>query len=64
MTNPKHIKFDVMLKGRFVATMKMPLYMADGIDTDGKFVFTEETISRYVLSKRPTLKDKPFNICF
>lgn len=64
MTNPTHIKFDVMLKGHFVATMKMPTYMADRIGTNGNPIFTEQTIIRYVLSKRPTLKDKPFNICF
>lgn len=61
---PTHIKFDVMLRGRFIATMHMPLYMADGIDTDGSYIISEQTVSRYVLSKRPTLKNQPFNICF
>ena len=64
MANQKYIKFDVMLLGRFIATMRMPLFMADDVDEYGLFVVTGETISKYVLSKRPTLKGKPFNICF
>ena len=64
MANQKYIKFDVMLLGSFIATMRMPLFMADDVDEYGRFVVTGETISKYVLSKRPTLKGKPFNICF
>lgn len=53
-----------MLGGRFIATMRMPAYLADDVDGYGRFVVTGETISKYVVAKRPTLKGKPFNICF
>ena len=64
MANAKVIKFDVMLGGRFIATMRMPAYLADDVDGYGRFGVTGETISKYVVAKRPTLKGKPFNICF
>lgn len=63
MSTGKCITFDVMLCGRFVCTLHMPLYMADGYE-NGKCVVSHQTLLRFVESKRPTLKGKPYNICF
>ena len=59
----RYITFDVMLRDRFVCTLRMPVYLADDYE-NGRFIFTAETLSRFVESKRPTLKGKPYNICF
>lgn len=52
-----------MLRDRFVRTLRMPGYMADDYE-DGKFIVSEETLCRFVENKIPTLKGKPYNICF
>ena len=52
----KTLVFDVMLKGRFVCTLRMkycPL-----------FPLTVDEICEFVESKRPTLKGKKYNIEF
>lgn len=52
----KTLIFDVMLNGRFVCTLRYkycPLFPIDS-----------EELVKFVLTKRPTLKDKPFNIAF
>lgn len=52
----QELVFDVMLKGRFICTLRYkycPLFPVK--DT--------ELIS-FVEQKRPTLKGKPYNICF
>lgn len=52
----RKVKFDVMLKGRYVCTMSYeycPL-----------FAIQIEDLCAYIVSKRPSLKNKPFNIVF
>lgn len=52
----KTLFLDVMLNGRFVCTLKYrycPLFPIDAKD-----------VSDFVISKRPTLKNKPFNVVF
>ena len=53
-----------MIRDRFIGTIKVPTYMADGLDEGGQFIFSEETLCNYIVQKFPTLKNKPFNICF
>jgi hypothetical protein len=50
------LKFDVMLRGRFVCTLVYEHCPA--------FALTAQEIVDFVLSKRPTLKNQPFNIVF
>lgn len=50
------LKFDVMLKGRFVCTLTYEFCPA--------FIITEQELVDFVLSKRPSLENKPFNIAF
>lgn len=52
-----------MLRGIFVCTLRFPLYMADRYE-NGKFIVDEKTLVRFVESKRPSLKGKPYNIRF
>ncbi len=48
--------FDVMLNGRFVCSLKYQYCPM--------FPITEEELSRFVESKRPSLKGKKYNIAF
>lgn len=50
------ISFDVMLNGRFVCSLK---YQYCSL-----FPITEEELSKFVESKRPSLKGKKYNIAF
>lgn len=50
------LKFDVMLRDKFVCTLT---YEHCPI-----FVLTEKEITDFILSKRPSLKGKPFHIAF
>lgn len=61
----KYITFDVMLKGRFVCTMRMPITF-DVIEEfiGDKPVISNKAFSAYVEQKRPSLKGKPYKICF
>lgn len=52
----KTLTFDVMLRGRFVCTLRYKYCPLFPIDMD--------ELTDFVLSKRPTLKNKPFNIVF
>lgn len=54
---------DIMNKGKFVATLVLPYYMADDI-IEGQPAFNLDTISRFVLRKLPTLKGEDFKIRF
>ena len=52
----KTLTFDVMLHGRYVCTLKYeycPLFPIDS-----------EELHDFVVSKRPTLRNKPFRIAF
>lgn len=51
----KTIIFDIMLGGRFVYTMRMPLH---------PWPFTEEEVREFVLSKLPTLRGEDFKVAF
>lgn len=62
--NRRYIKFDLMIRDRFIGTIKVPTYMADGLDEGWQFIFSEETLCNYIVKKFPTLKNNPFNICF
>lgn len=53
---PNYVKFDVMLNDRYVCTMRyrhLPV-----------FAISEKEIVDYVISQRPSLKNKPFTITF
>lgn len=52
----KTLFIDVMLKGRFVATLRYRYCPAFPLDAEG--------LSEFVVSKLPTLKNKPFKIVF
>ncbi len=52
-----------MLNDRFVHTFRFPTCMADGYE-NGRYVVFDTTLTRFVESKLPTLKGKPYNICF
>lgn len=52
----KTLTFDVMLNGRFVCTLHYKFCPL--------FPLTEEELSDFVISKKPSLKNKPFNIAF
>ena len=61
----RQIVFDVMLHGRFVCTLRMPItfgiikdYMGD------KPVIDERALTRFVEQQRPSLIGKPYRIEF
>lgn len=54
---------DIMLKGRYIAILRLPYYAADYI-IDGQPAFEQATISNFVLKKLPTLKGEDFKIRF
>lgn len=52
----KVLVFDIMLRGRFVCTLRYkycPL-----------FPIEFEKLKKFILSKRPTLRNQPYNIAF
>ena len=49
-------KFDIMLNGRFVCTLRYKYCALFPIDL--------EDLKEFILSKRPTLKGKDYNIAF
>lgn len=63
MSERKYITFDVMLQDKFICTLRLPLYLADGYE-NGRYIVSKETMMHFVESKRPKLKGKPYNICF
>lgn len=52
----KTITFDVMLHDRFVCTLRYTFCPL--------FPVTDKELTDFILSKRPTLRGKPFHICF
>ena len=53
MTNK--IPIDIMLRGQFIATLRMPLR---------PWPFTEDEVREFVLSKLPTLRGEDFKVAF
>ena len=49
------IPIDIMLRGQFVATLRMPLR---------PWPFTEDEVREFVLSKLPTLRGEDFKVAF
>ena len=50
------IKFDIMLNGRYVCTMKMPF--------NPLFPIKESEFGEFISKHRPSLSGKPYNIVF
>lgn len=48
--------FDIMLKGLFVCTLRYEYCALFPIDLD--------ELTEFILSKRPTLRNQPYNIAF
>lgn len=51
----KKIPIDIMLRGQFVATLRMPLR---------PWPFSEDEVREFVLSKLPTLRGEDFKVAF
>lgn len=67
MVKNNAIKFDVMLKDRYVCTMQMPLGLNQLIGYDGDmpvFNLSKSDVKKYVEQKRPSLKGKKYHIEF
>lgn len=60
----KFIAIDVMLRGHFVHTFHVSILLADFIDNNGIPSFSMSTLQGYVEDRLPSLKGKPYNICF
>lgn len=60
----KFIDIDVMLRGRFVHTFRISALLADSIDSNGIPTFSISTIQELIENRLPSLKGKPYNICF
>lgn len=44
----RYIKFDLMMRDRFIATIKIPTYMADGLDEGGEIhILRRDTLQIY-----------------
>lgn len=52
----KEVEFDVMARGYYVCTLRMPV-------KEGKKLDMNEVMA-YVLEKRPTLKHEKIKLCF
>ena len=52
----KTFEFDVMLNGRFVCILRYKYCPLFPIDL--------EDLKKFILSKRPTLRNQPYNIAF
>ena len=61
----RKISFDVMLNGKFVRTLTMPvtLDVIEGYEGDLPIIHGDAFTS-FVERKMPTLKGKPYNIAF
>ena len=59
----KKIKFDVMLRDRFVATLRLPITFGiiKGYDGDLPIIESDD-IKRYAETKLPKLKGQPYRI--
>lgn len=60
----KYYFIDVMLRGRFVHTFRLPVLLADRIGPDGNPAFSLRRIESFIESRLPSLKGQPYNICF
>ena len=60
----KYVDIDVMLHDRFVHTFRVSILLADKINTDGKPEFSGERLREHIENRLPSLKGKPYNICF
>lgn len=58
------IDIDVMLRGQFVHTFRISTLLADSIDSKGIPTFSISTLQEQIESRLPSLKGKPYNICF
>lgn len=65
-TKSKYFTFDIMLRDRFVCTLRYPLEKVPYLWVDGKpqKCIIYEELEEFILEKRPTLKGKDFQICF
>lgn len=46
--NRRYIKFDLMIRDRFIGTIKVPTYMADGLDEGGAiYILRRNTLQLY-----------------
>ena len=61
----RKIRFDVMLKGRFIGTLTMPvtLDVIEGYEGDMPII-RGDAFTSFVERKMPTLKGKAYNIAF
>lgn len=64
MSVKKFFDADIMLRGRFVHTMRISILVADKIDIDGTPVFSESRLRQHIVNRLPSLKNEPFTICF
>lgn len=53
---PHYVKFDVMLRDRWVCTLRYP--------HNPIFVLTVKELEDFVIEQKPSLKDEPFTIAF
>ena len=59
---PATLKFDVMLKERWVCTMQMPLGLPVAYDGDKPvFQLQKGQLEQYVEQQKPSLKGKPWH---
>ena len=65
MSNNNILQFDVMVHGRFVCSLRMPITLDMVTDYVGdQMVINDKAICKYIEKKRPSLKGKPYYICF
>lgn len=64
MSVKKFFDADIMLRGRFVHTMRISILVADKLDHDGTPIFSESRLRQHIVSRLPSLKNEPFTICF
>jgi hypothetical protein len=62
----KKLVFDIMLNGRFVCTLRMPITfdVVDDIDEMGGVTIRSDKLQQYIEEKRPNLVGKDYKICF
>lgn len=62
---PTKLKFDIMLNDMFIATMRVPTQgLIFGYDEQDKPLLNMNAIHQLVESKRPTLKNQPYELYF
>lgn len=63
MSEASRLTFDVMLRGRFVRRLSLPLRPSGGRG-GGRAAFRLETLERLAEDRIPALKGKPYKILF